>query len=58
MTTKDDDQVLALALAAQVDLVVSGDDDLLVLQVFEAIPILTPAMALQFIGNGGGALTT
>ena len=54
----DDDAVLALALAAQVDLIISGDDDLLVLQVFEGIPILTPAMALQFIGNGGGTLTT
>jgi putative PIN family toxin of toxin-antitoxin system len=52
----DDDEVLALALAAQVDLIVSGDDDLLVLQVFEGIPILSPAMALQFIGGGGAPL--
>ena len=51
----DDDQVLALAKAAQADLIVSGDDDLLVLQAFEGIPILAPAMALQFI-VGGAAL--
>jgi uncharacterized protein len=54
----DDDEVLALALAAQVDLIISGDEDLLVLQVFEGIPILTPAMALQFIGGGGEPLAT
>ncbi|MBC7380298.1 MAG: putative toxin-antitoxin system toxin component, PIN family [Burkholderiaceae bacterium] len=42
----DDDAVLALALAAQADMVVSGDDDLLSLGNFEAIPILTPVQAL------------
>jgi putative PIN family toxin of toxin-antitoxin system len=45
----DDDAVLALALAAQVDLVVSGDNDLLDLQAFESIPIVTPAEALRRI---------
>ena len=54
----DDDEVLALALAAKVDLIVSGDDDLLVLQVFGGIPILTPAQALQRIGTGGETLKT
>jgi putative PIN family toxin of toxin-antitoxin system len=44
---KDDDEVLALALAAQVDIVISGDDDLLSLGSFEGIPILSPAQALQ-----------
>ena len=43
----DDDAVLALAIAAQADLVVSGDDDLLSLASFEGIPLLSPAMALQ-----------
>ena len=43
----DDDAVLALALAAQVDIVISGDDDLLCLNPFEGIAILTPAQALQ-----------
>ena len=45
----DDDEVLALALAARADLIVSGDADLLVLQQFEGIPILDPAQALQRI---------
>lgn len=44
---KDDDAVLALAMAAQADIVISGDDDLLCLNPFEGIPILTPAQALQ-----------
>jgi putative PIN family toxin of toxin-antitoxin system len=52
----DDDEVLALALAAQVDLIISGDDDLLVLQAFEGIPILTPAQAVQRIGSAGTTL--
>lgn len=43
----DDDAVLALAIAAQADLMVSGDDDLLSLASFEGIPILTPAHALE-----------
>jgi putative PIN family toxin of toxin-antitoxin system len=45
----DDDAVLALALAAQVDFIVSGDNDLLDLQAFESIPIVTPAEALHRI---------
>lgn len=45
----DDDAVLALALAAQADLVISGDDDLLSLNPFEGIPILMPAQALQTV---------
>jgi uncharacterized protein len=45
----DDDEVLALALAAQVDLIVTGDTDLLDLHPFERIPILTPADALPRI---------
>ena len=48
----DDDAVLALALAAKVDWIVSGDDDLLVLQAFEGIAIITPAQALLRIGTG------
>jgi uncharacterized protein len=43
----DDDAVLALAIASQADLVISGDDDLLSLGSFEGIPILTPTQALQ-----------
>lgn len=43
----DDDAVLALAIAAQTDIVISGDDDLLCLVSFGGIPILTPAQGLQ-----------
>jgi predicted nucleic acid-binding protein len=45
----DDDAVLALALTARVDYIVSGDRDLLDLKSFEHIPILTPAEAMQRI---------
>lgn len=49
----DDDQVLALALAAKVDLIVSGDNDLLSLGSFEGIPILAPAQALEQVEAAG-----
>lgn len=45
----DDDAVLALALAAQIDFIVSGDLDLLDLKTFEQIPIVVPAEALRRI---------
>ena len=45
----DDDAVLALAIAANVDLIVSGDADLLDLKTHQDIPILTPAEALRRI---------
>jgi uncharacterized protein len=45
----DDDEVLALAIAAKVDLIVSGDKDLLVMQSFAGIPILAPAEAVGLI---------
>jgi hypothetical protein len=38
----DDDKFLELAVEAQVDAIVSGDQDLLVLHPFRGIPILTP----------------
>ena len=43
----DDDDVLALALAAQANLIVSGDQDLLVLGQFEGIPIVTARAMLE-----------
>lgn len=43
----DDDAVLACALAARADLIVSGDDDLLSLKRFAGIPIVTVAQALR-----------
>jgi len=48
----DDDAVLALALAAKVDCIVAGDDDLLVLETFQGIAIITPAQALLRSGIG------
>ena len=45
----DDDAVLALAIAANVDLIVSGDRDLLDLKRFQNIAIITPAEALRGI---------
>lgn len=51
----DDDHVLALAIAAQVDLVVSGDDDLLSLRSFHGIPIVAPADAVHLIASPGRA---
>lgn len=47
----DDDAVLALARAAQADLIVSGDQDLLVLGQFEGMPIITPREALTRIAQ-------
>lgn len=47
----DDDEVLALAFAAQVDLIVSGDRDLLSLKTFRDIPIITPAEAVNRIAQ-------
>lgn len=47
----DDDHVLALALAAQVDLIISGDEDLLVLQHFEGMPVEPPTKALAIVAH-------
>lgn len=45
----DDDAILACALAAHADLIVSGDADLLVLEQFQDIPIVTAAQAIKHI---------
>ena len=45
----DDDEVLALAIAAKVELIVSGDNDLLSLASFEGVPIFAPTQALVFV---------
>lgn len=39
----DDDQVLAAAVVGQADAVVTGDQDLLVLETHQTIPIIRPA---------------
>jgi putative PIN family toxin of toxin-antitoxin system len=49
----DDDHVLALAVAARAEVIVSGDVDLLSLQSFESIPILSPADFLSRLTAGG-----
>ena len=38
----DDVKILGLAVAANVDCIVTGDKDLLILEKFQGIPILTP----------------
>ena len=49
----DDDHVLALAVAANADLIVSGDHDRLSLGNFEGIPIIGPAEAVVLIEAKG-----
>jgi uncharacterized protein len=49
----DDDQVLALAIAAKVDLIISGDNDLLSLGSFEGIAIVAAAEAVKLIEARG-----
>lgn len=50
-----DDQVLAAALAAQADLIVSGDAHLLDLKAFHGIDIVTAAVAVERFDAGGKA---
>jgi uncharacterized protein len=45
----DDDIVLATALAGRADLIVTGDDDLLVLKSFGGIHILSPRQVLEIL---------
>jgi len=47
----DDDHVLACALAAKADLIVSGDRDLLTLKAFREIPIVTAAEAVRALND-------
>jgi uncharacterized protein len=47
----DDDEVLATALACNADLIVTGDADLLVLNPFRDIPILTASQALALLAR-------
>ena len=46
----DDDAVLACAVAAKADLVVSGDPHLVKLIQYEGIPVVTPAEAVARLG--------
>jgi putative PIN family toxin of toxin-antitoxin system len=45
----DDDILLATAASGEADLLVTGDQDLLVLNPFEGLPILSPADCLERI---------
>jgi predicted nucleic acid-binding protein len=46
----DDDAVLACAVAAKIDLVVSEDPHLVKLVQYEGIPAVTPAEAVERLG--------
>ena len=50
MTDPDDDEVVAAAIAADADLIVSGDGDLLSLESYGRIRILRPIEAIQQLG--------
>ncbi|MBI3413898.1 MAG: putative toxin-antitoxin system toxin component, PIN family [Verrucomicrobia bacterium] len=45
----DDDAVLATALAGRADIIVTGDNDLLVLKTYQRIRILSPRGFLEFL---------
>jgi putative PIN family toxin of toxin-antitoxin system len=47
----DDDHVIAAAWAAHADCIVSGDSDLISLESFQGIDILTAAQAIQLIDS-------
>jgi putative PIN family toxin of toxin-antitoxin system len=51
-TDADDDQVIAAAVTAQATLIVSGDSDLLSMESYQGMPIVTAANALQRIAAG------
>jgi len=47
----DDDHVLACAVAAVADVIVSGDTDLLDLAMYQGIPIVTAVEAVTRLSN-------
>jgi putative PIN family toxin of toxin-antitoxin system len=47
----DDDAVLACAVAARAEVIVSGDSDLLALESYEGIPIITAAQPMARIAS-------
>ena len=57
ITDPDDDALLACAIAAQADLIVSGDADLLNLKHFHRIPIVNATEALARIAPHGSPAT-
>jgi len=51
----DDDLVLATAVSAGAERVVTGDQDLLVLQQYEGIPVVSPRQFLEWLDAGSGS---
>jgi putative PIN family toxin of toxin-antitoxin system len=49
----DDDKLLEITIAGGADCLVTGDQDLLVLDPFQGVPILTPAAFLEAIAEAG-----
>lgn len=47
-----DDKFLEVAVAGNADVIVSGDEDLLVLSPFEGVPIVGPAAFLAMLEQG------
>ena len=54
----DDVKVLGLAVASNVDYIVTGDEDLLVLSEFQGIPILNPRSFSEILHSGEKRLNT
>jgi len=50
----DDDVVLATAVAASADVIVTGDQDLLVLSAYEGVSIVSPRRFLERLDSVGG----
>jgi len=48
----DDDKLLEVAVIGRADCLVTGDQDLLILNPFQGIPILTPAGFLAILSQG------
>ncbi len=48
---RDDDKILETALNGQAQLIVSGDQDLLVMNPWREIPVLDPRRALSLMGD-------
>jgi predicted nucleic acid-binding protein len=49
----DDDKLLEITIAGGADCLVTGDQDLLVHDPFQGVPILTPAAFLEAIAEAG-----
>ena len=58
LTDPEDDHVLACALAAQADLIVSGDPDLLNLKSYQGIPLVGTREALERIAQSAKTAPT